>query len=315
MPHQPSVTVVIPAYNAERYLSQTIRSVLEQSLQDFELVVVDDGSVDGTLEVARSFVDPRLVILSGPNQGVAAARNRGLQIAQAPWIAFLDADDLWYPSKLDRQVETLLSTQAVAVGTFMTYLGPSGRTFGRTGICVEPAVQRDIAAGRLMPFAISSILFDTSVVVRLGGFDVSLHRRIPGLVEDIDLLSRVAREGRIVTVEEVLGAYRVHAAAASATDFASQRLGIRFVEARRQAEDRGASLSWEQFRGSYRPGWRRRQKDLAAGWYRRAGLERAQGRRMRAVASLIAAGCVDPTYALPRIMRQAPWRHHDPPSA
>jgi glycosyltransferase involved in cell wall biosynthesis len=98
----PTVSVIIPAYNAEAFLARAIRSVEAQTFRDFEIVVVDDGSTDGTAEVARSFDSVRYV--RGAHLGEAGARNRGLEEAAGELVAFVDADDEWLPQKLARQV-------------------------------------------------------------------------------------------------------------------------------------------------------------------------------------------------------------------
>lgn len=87
------ISVVIPLYNKQQSAARAIRSVLEQTYQDFELIVIDDGSTDGSLQVARSFTDPRLVVLTQQNEGVASARNRGVRAAKGNYVSFLDADD------------------------------------------------------------------------------------------------------------------------------------------------------------------------------------------------------------------------------
>jgi glycosyltransferase involved in cell wall biosynthesis len=99
----PAVSVIIPAYNAEAFLARAIRSVEAQSFGDFEIVVIDDGSTDGTAEVARGFSSVRYVL--GSHGGEAAARNRGLEEATGELVAFVDADDEWLPEKLARQLE------------------------------------------------------------------------------------------------------------------------------------------------------------------------------------------------------------------
>jgi teichuronic acid biosynthesis glycosyltransferase TuaG len=99
----PTVTVIIPAYNAEAFLARAIRSVEAQSFRDFEIIVIDDGSTDGTADVAQSFGSARFV--GAPHLGAAAARNRGLEEAGGDLVAFLDADDEWLPEKLARQLE------------------------------------------------------------------------------------------------------------------------------------------------------------------------------------------------------------------
>jgi len=103
----PKVAVVIAAYNAEKFVRETIDSVLAQTLDDIEVIVVDDGSTDGTAAVLRSFTDPRMVVLRQENQGVSAARNAGTAAAHAPYIFFLDADDLLLPDALSRMIGTL----------------------------------------------------------------------------------------------------------------------------------------------------------------------------------------------------------------
>lgn len=99
------VSIVMPAYNNERYVGATIRTVLGQTHREWELLFVDDGSTDKTVEIAESFRDPRIHIFQNKtNQGAALSRNLALREAKGKWIAFLDADDWWHPEKLDRQL-------------------------------------------------------------------------------------------------------------------------------------------------------------------------------------------------------------------
>lgn len=99
----PLVSIVIPCYNAEQYVGEAIASALDQTYPNKEVIVIDDGSTDGSLEVIRSFGD-RIRWETGPNRGGCAARNRGIELARGEIIQFLDADDLLYPAKLERQV-------------------------------------------------------------------------------------------------------------------------------------------------------------------------------------------------------------------
>ena len=103
----PKVTVVIAAYNAERFVRKTLDSVFAQSLDNIEVVIVDDGSTDGTPNIIRSYLDPRLTVLRQKNSGVSAARNAGLAIARAPYIFFLDADDVLLPDALEKMAQAL----------------------------------------------------------------------------------------------------------------------------------------------------------------------------------------------------------------
>ncbi len=109
------VSVIIPTYNAEKFIAKTINSVLDQTYQDFEILVIDDESPDRSVEVCQQFHDDRLRIISQPNRGLPGARNTGIRAAQGEFIAFLDADDLWLPEKLAAHVQHLDSRPDVGV--------------------------------------------------------------------------------------------------------------------------------------------------------------------------------------------------------
>ena len=116
-PVSPPVSVVIPAYNRAATIGAAIDSVLRQTFTDFELVVVDDGSTDGTLAAARAVTDPRLRVVAAPhNLGAAGARNLGVAEARGTWIAFQDSDDEWLPEKLARQMARLATPAPEGAG-------------------------------------------------------------------------------------------------------------------------------------------------------------------------------------------------------
>ena len=100
----PRVSVVVPVYNKGRYLRRAVDSVLAQSFTDFELILVDDGSTDDSLAVAREYTDPRVRVIRQANSGAGAARNRGIDEARATMVAFLDGDDEWVPAFLDQMM-------------------------------------------------------------------------------------------------------------------------------------------------------------------------------------------------------------------
>jgi glycosyltransferase involved in cell wall biosynthesis len=121
------ISVVIPAYNAERYLAQALESVVRQTHTEIEIVVVDDGSTDRSADVARSYPDSRVRVVEQPNGGPAAARNHGVRLARGELLAFLDADDLWEPRKLELQLEALQAhpAPAMAFGDLIQVRGPA----------------------------------------------------------------------------------------------------------------------------------------------------------------------------------------------
>lgn len=129
-----AVSVVMPAYNAASFISQTVESVLNQSFVDFELLIIDDGSTDNTLEIAYQYAnsDRRIRVFSQVNRGVSATRNHGIQLAKGKFIAFLDADDLWLPAKLTAHMEHFAANPNLAVSfarvEFMSWEGqPTGQ--------------------------------------------------------------------------------------------------------------------------------------------------------------------------------------------
>src|SRR5690606_16535185 len=120
----PLVSIVIPAHNASAYVGEAVRSVLSQTVENIEVIVVDDGSVDGTAEVLEGIRDPRLRVIRQPNRGASAARNAGLSaMGPSRFVAFLDADDRWDPRKLEMQIRYMdENPDCVIVGSMMHYI-------------------------------------------------------------------------------------------------------------------------------------------------------------------------------------------------
>lgn len=109
------VSVIIPAYCVEKYIAATIQSVLNQTYQDFEILIIDDGSTDRTVEICRQFQDSRIQVISQLNRGPAGARNQGIRQSKGEYLAFLDGDDLWAPEKLEKQVAHLENSPSLGI--------------------------------------------------------------------------------------------------------------------------------------------------------------------------------------------------------
>lgn len=299
----PRVSVVIPAYNAERFVAEAVASVLAQTVPVAELVVVDDGSTDATAAEARRAGAAHARILSGPNRGVSSARNRGLGEVSGEIVCFLDADDRWDPTKLERQLPRFDDPEVAAVGCYMRYESAAGRVLGVTGQPVGERERLRLQRAKFMPAPISGFAFRRTAVVAAGCFDELLDR-VPGQVEDLELLSRVAWLGRIEMVEEVLGSYRIHGASASARAFAAQQRALRFIAARAAARARGEDLSYEAFLAADRPSLWARWSVMARGWYRGAGLAVAERRWGKALVLGTAAAAAHPLYVARRLRLQ-----------
>jgi len=191
------VSAVIPTYNRREQVIKAIESVLAQTVPVDEIIVVDDGSTDGTADTVRNRFGTRVRLFTQKNTGVSAARNRGIGEAQAEWIAFLDSDDVWFPTKIERQFEALalLGERFSLCYTDCVYEGDPARQrsiFEETGFAhalkfgsVEEPLDY-ILAGR-EPFWTQSLLVRRSLLQDLHGFDESLVVR-----EDTDLLFRLS---------------------------------------------------------------------------------------------------------------------------
>ncbi|WP_369726014.1 glycosyltransferase family 2 protein [Bradyrhizobium sp. LLZ17] len=126
------VSIVIPAYNAERFIARTLASAQAQTYEKLEIIVIDDGSTDNTRSVVEAIAatDKRLELISTPNRGVARARNLGIENARGPYVAFLDADDLWHPTKIARQVEALDTHRSDPSWGWRLFLSPHHKRGG-----------------------------------------------------------------------------------------------------------------------------------------------------------------------------------------
>ncbi len=190
MPCNPLVSVVIPTYNRVQFLVDAIDSVMNQTCQDFEIIVTDDGSTDGTVEKISSLY-PSVRLLIGEHTGRPSdVRNRGIIAAQGEYVAFLDDDDLWHPSKLEQQVALLEGTRHVAfVYSDVRFLFPDGLSSG-------PVLsQQQMRGAQLFDQLLedcfiypSTVLVHRQTLEHVGGFDETL-----AIVEDYDLWLRLAQ--------------------------------------------------------------------------------------------------------------------------
>jgi len=197
----PLVTVGIPFYNASRWLFDAVKSVFAQTFTDWELILMDDGSSDGSVETARSICDPRVRVYSdGRNLQVAARRNQIVQYATGAYLAWLDADDMMLPSRLEKQSEFLERNPRVdVVGTGMYTLGLQGEIVGRR-------VPR--RGGRPSCRPTHSPLFQPTVMGRIEWFRQNLSDPSLERAADMEMFLRTAGHSRFANLDELLTFYR-----------------------------------------------------------------------------------------------------------
>jgi GT2 family glycosyltransferase len=232
----PTVSVVMPNHNGGAWLGEAVASVLDQTLADIELIVVDDGSTDGSPERLRAFADrdPRVRAVCLPKVGVVAARNRALDEARGEFIACLDADDLALPTRLERQVRYLRANVDVGiVATRSQGIGRDGGHRGRPATSGLAAESVRLALERGNPIVHSSVMARAELVRRLGGY-----RQAFDVAEDFDMWLRACEVADIEVLPDVLIKNRV--SAGSLTRRSALRMAFLVRLARRSARARRA---------------------------------------------------------------------------
>lgn len=205
---EPLISVVIPAHNTEKYLPEALESVRSQTFSDYEILVVDDGSTDRTAEIAASYPDVLLFLQN--KRGAAAARNTGIRAARGKYIAFLDADDVWLPSKLEKQAAHLLESPTAWTYTDAWVFDARTRlTVCRIGerICLQEGdILRSLLLRSFIPSATPVV--KKVALVEAGMFDEASARRIG---EDWSLWLRIAERHKATLIDEPLAMIRIHA--------------------------------------------------------------------------------------------------------
>ncbi len=199
----PQVSVIIPAYNAMKYLPDAVESVLRQTFTDFEVLIVNDGSKDQIVSWASQLTDQRIRLISQENQGVSVARNTGISQAKGDYIAFLDADDFWETRKLEKQVCCLEENPEVGlVHTWMVFVDEQGKSTGR----VMPSFAEGQVWQKLLEknlIACASVMARRQCFEKVGVFDCALHS-----MEDWEMWIRIAACYPFAVIQEPLAYYR-----------------------------------------------------------------------------------------------------------
>lgn len=200
------ISVIIPCFNSEKTIKKTIDSVLEQTFTDFELIVVNDGSTDSTLDIISKISDPRIKVFSYPNSGANITRNRGFCHSVGEYISFLDADDVWTSDKLKSQWQTLQENVGAKVAYSWTdYIDENGEfLLAGTHITANGNVYEKLLVINFLENG-SNPLIRREAVIEVGGFDESLQAG-----QDWDMWLRLAQKYDFVAVPAVQILYRIH---------------------------------------------------------------------------------------------------------
>lgn len=210
-----SISVVMPAYNEELWISESIQSILNQTFEDFELIVVDDGSTDNTFKIATSFNDPRVKVYRQENMGPATARNKALNLAKGKYIALQDADDRSKPGRLELQYEFLENNiNYVAVGVFADYIDKDGLYIYQHN---RPEIIPEDWDWLQTPLIHPSVMFRRHVLKKVGGYpDIPVS-------QDTLFLYNISKCGKFKNLPHSLFEYRVNPFAISRKNKALKR--------------------------------------------------------------------------------------------
>jgi len=212
----PLVSVIIPAWNAEKTLPATLQSAAAQTYRNVEILIIDDGSTDGTAEIAAEFcrAHQQARYLRKRNGGVASARNLGIGEAKGEWIAPLDADDLWHPTRIEKMIAAALAVPERVGFTYcwQRVIDERGRVVGsEKGWAFSGPAFLQLSYINAVGGG-SGLLLERSALRKIGGYDESLHSRNAQGCEDVMVQLQVARNFPVAVVPEYLVGWRLHKA-------------------------------------------------------------------------------------------------------
>jgi glycosyltransferase involved in cell wall biosynthesis len=297
------LSVVVTAYNAERWIAATIDSVLNQTHGDFELLAVDDGSTDHTLDIINSHAarDVRVRAISHANWGMAASANHAVDESRSDWIVRVDADDLMLPNRLERQIRYIQANPDVVVASCLVYyIDETGKVIGSyaSNLTTRDDFDRAFARHEAIGLHHQGVIMRKDIFKEIGGYRGEFWPS-----DDMDLWNRMAEKGYVLVQPEYLQQYRIHGSSVSNTAIRTMLARNRWIEMCVQRRRTGLSEpAWDQFLEAEReaPALRRANQWRAV-WgktlYKRGTLAYSSGQRVRTALCLAGSLAMHPTYA------------------
>lgn len=304
------ITVLMPAYNTERYISNAIESILTQTYPFFEFLIIDDGSTDRTIDIIKEYAqkDRRVRVLTQRNQGPSKALNIGLQEARYDWVAIMHSDDIALPHRLERQINAVQANRTVvAWGAYAYHISEKGKILGlsRVGATTEEEFYTMLRNGELVHLIHPTVFMRKEAVLKVGGYNILFDG-----CEDLELFDRLADIGPILALPEPLVLYRIHASSVTMRKFFKMRVFTRYVRARQRVKAEGKEPpTWHEFIHEYTnaPMLKRLQRqidDISQFYYRKFAVAISSGQYLRAASFFILSALLNPRYTLPRVWNQ-----------
>ena len=304
--------------NGEKFLDEAVQSILNQTHDDFDFLIIDNGSVDSTSEILKNYAatDSRIKIITNTQTvTLYEAREQGMRQVSSEWVALMDADDYAYPTRLERQLELLNSEGSTigALGTYAYYMSDQGDLIGsmKTGPVSRAEFNQAMATNESM------VIIDPSTIIhRQTFFDVGGYRAEYSPAGDLDLWYRIGESGReIRAIPEHLMRYRVHGGAESVAKTMIQRTKTHFINHNMRRRRQGLSertykefQTWTRHRPLKRLSWY--ISDLGMTYYKRAGLAYSLGQNVRFLMYLVVGLALKPSFLWKRLIPQIKHRLH-----
>ena len=300
----PTLSVILPVYNAMPYLPDAVDSVLRQSFSDFSLIIINDGSTDGSLDYLQSLRDPRIVLVNQENQGLGSSLNLGLNMCQSQYVARMDADDISLPDRFASQIEFLEAhPRVVMVGTQIDFLIRNHTQKGLRTPTNHEEIQSRLIMGRA-GLCHPSIMFRTPAAVVCGGYPTAL------IEPATDFLLRMCEQGPVANLDRVLLRYRLHAGQLSQTkcrELIAANLYAAYCAYCRR--DRIISQPFDAF--MHGQSFLSRCRLSIEAWeliqYRTARIELANGNRLRAYLRIVSLAVCRPLASIRRFVQVITW--------
>ncbi|MEN8221095.1 MAG: glycosyltransferase [Pseudomonadota bacterium] len=306
------LTVIMPVYNAERYLSAAIESVLGQTYKHFKFIIINDGSTDRSGDIIDQYkaLDSRILALSQPNSGISQTRNRGLEAAQTEWVALMDADDIMLPERLEQQLAFIEKHTNIRVASCRAiYIDENDNELGRSVCHIKTPDDLNRLLTQNQPIGLLNpgVLMHRQTILDLGGYRSQFRVG----EEDIDLWTRVAEQGHLILIQDAtLMKYRLHSESIVSSPNFQNLMGREWVRACMSARKEGKpEPSYEKFLQQWNSAplltrLNRKRKMMAIHLYRRAGLRLVGRRWFKGGCELGLATLLEPIYVFSRLKMQ-----------
>jgi glycosyltransferase involved in cell wall biosynthesis len=305
-------SIIMPAYNVEAYIASAIDSVLAQTINDWELIITDDGSTDQSASIAAAYAarDARIRLIQHPkNRGLKHAYQTALDNARYDWVAVLDSDDIAFPNRLEIYRQAILEQpDVIAWAGYAHYINDAERLLFITDMGPKSRQEFEEMRARSHPIMMlhSTFVFRREIANAIGGYQDSL-------VPDMDLMDRLSDQGMMLTLKEPLAYYRIHGNSITHTQFIQQAYDLRYLWERRAAQNQGITLTREAFEEAHQQRsvsakLRERAIDYGRMYWRQAGIAYGEKRYTALLGNAAVSFLLNPSFLINKVARQVKLR-------